>query len=167
MNEKRVKLHLGCGKTHIPGYIHIDEVDFPHIDFKRDISDLSIFGDCSVDLIYACHVLEHFKRKEIDNVLNEWYRVLKVGGMIRLSVPDFEAIITIYKKYEDMELIMGMLYGGQNFETNFHYSAFDFKYLSKKLTNACFKELKGINGNIRFTKTMMIIHNPTYPIWTK
>ena len=141
MSTNEIKLHLGCGKRYIRGFVHIDYCDFPHIDFKRDVSDLSIYQDNSVDLIYASHVLEHFKRYKIDSVLNEWYRVLKSGGILRLAVPDFESIITIYKKYEDLDLIMGMLYGGQDYEHNFHYLAFDFKYLSKKLKKVGFKDV--------------------------
>lgn len=137
----KIKLHLGCGKRFIPGFIHIDFGDFSHIDYNRDVSDLSIYDDNSVDLIYASHVLEHFKRFEVDKVLAEWYRVLKEGGILRIAVPDFESIITIYKKYQDMELIMGMLYGGQDYENNFHHIAFDFKYLSFKLKETGFKEI--------------------------
>ena len=49
--------------------------------------------DNSVDLIYACHLLEHFGRWEMHEVLQEWYRVLKTGGLLRLAVPDFSALI--------------------------------------------------------------------------
>lgn len=52
-----VKLHLGCGKRYIPGFVHVDLGDFPHIDFRRDIADLSVFGDDSVDVIYCSHSL--------------------------------------------------------------------------------------------------------------
>jgi len=79
MNTKEVNVHLGCGKRYIPGFIHIDLADYPHIDYKSDVSDLPMFEDSSVDLIYACHVLEHFKQYEIEGVLTEWYRVLKSG----------------------------------------------------------------------------------------
>jgi predicted SAM-dependent methyltransferase len=30
-----IKLHLGCGKRYIPGFIHIDLADYPHIDYKE------------------------------------------------------------------------------------------------------------------------------------
>ena len=81
------KLHLGCGKVYIPGFVHVDLMDFDHIDYKRSIDDLSIFENNSADLIYACHVLEHFKRDEIKKVLTEWFRVLKPDGVLRISIP--------------------------------------------------------------------------------
>jgi len=139
MNE--IKLHLGCGERYIPSFIHVDLADYPHIDYKHDILDLSMFEDNSIDLIYVCHVLEHFKRYEIERVLTEWYRVLKPCGILRVAVPDFEAIVKAYKKYMDIELIMGLLYGGQDYEYNFHHVAFDFKYLEKILKKIGFKNI--------------------------
>jgi predicted SAM-dependent methyltransferase len=134
------KLHLGCGKVYIPSFVHIDLMDYDHIDFKHSIDKLPMFEDNSVDLIYACHVLEHFKRNEIDDVLKEWFRVLKPGGTLRISVPGFEEIIAIYAKYKDLNLVLGPLMGGQTYIYNFHYMAFDFSNLSKSLREVGFKK---------------------------
>lgn len=135
------KLHLGCGKRYIPGFIHIDLADYPHIDHRTDVSDLSMFEDNSIELIYVCHVLEHFKRNEIEGVLSEWYRVLRPEGVLRLSVPDFEAIVAVYEKYRDIECVLGLLYGGQDYDCNFHHIAFDFKYMENLLRKVGFKSV--------------------------
>ena len=87
------KIHLGCWHRHIPGWIHVDLCDFPHIDFKSDIKDLPFFESNFADIIYASHVIEYFDREEIISALFEWKRVLKPGGIIRLAVPNFEALI--------------------------------------------------------------------------
>jgi predicted SAM-dependent methyltransferase len=142
MNTEEIKLHIGCGERYIPGFIHIDLADYPHIDYKSDVSNLSMFEDSSVDLIYACHVLEHFKRYEIEKVLKEWYRVLKPCAILRLAVPDFEAIVNVYEKYKDTELIISLLYGGQDYEYNYHHVALDFKYLEKLLVKVGFKKIR-------------------------
>ena len=135
------KLHLGCGKRYIPGFVHVDLADYPHIDYRTDVSDLSVFEDNSIELIYACHVLEHFKRYEVEKVLNEWYRVLAPEGILRLAVPDFEAVVLVYEKHKDLEPLMGLLYGGQQYEYNFHHVLFDFKYLEKLLKKVGFKNI--------------------------
>jgi len=136
-----IQLHLACGRRFIPGFIHIDTRKFPHINYVTDVSKLNMFLDNTVDLIYASHILEHFEKYKIDKVLKEWYRVLKIGGILRLAVPDFEKLIEIYKKYGDIELIMGPLHGGQTYKENFHYISFDLKYLRTKLESIGFKNV--------------------------
>ena len=141
-------MHLGCGSKFIPGFIHIDLGGYDHIDHNRDIRDLGIFANETVDLIYCCHALEYFDRYEVITVLTEWYRVLKKGGILRLSVPDFEAIVNIYLKYGDLDHqgILGPLYGkwqnSNDIETMYHKTAYDFTSLTKVLKNIGFNTVK-------------------------
>ena len=133
------KLHLGCGKRLLHGWKHVDIVEYPHIDYLQSIDKLDNFPDGSVESLYACHCLEHFKRHEIQNVLNEWSRVLKKDGEIYISVPDFEAITAEYHSNGNkLEPILGLLYGGQDNEYNIHYHTFDFQFIKKLLINAGF-----------------------------
>ena len=115
VDSKEIKLHLGCGKRYIPGFIHIDLGSYKHIDYQTSVNNLSMYGDEQVDLIYASHTLEYFDREEALTVLMEWRRVLKKGGdgTLRLSMPDFGAIVAVYQKYNDLEHegILGPLYG--------------------------------------------------------
>ena len=60
-----MKLHFGCGCRYIPGFVHIDVVDHPQVDHVSSIDNLSFLQDASVELIYNCHVLGHFKRREV------------------------------------------------------------------------------------------------------
>lgn len=133
-----MKLHLGCGKRFIDGFIHIDAVDYPHIDHVTSIDNLSFIQDESVDLIYNCHVLEHFKRRDVNRVLAEWYRVLKPGGILRISVPDFEKLCIVYEDTKNINLIIGALFGRQDYLYNIHYNVFDFLSLQKVLNDSGF-----------------------------
>jgi SAM-dependent methyltransferase len=136
-----VKLHLGCGKRFIPGYIHIDAIDYPHVDHVAAIDDLGFLPDDSCEVIYNCHVLEHFKRRDVGRVLKEWHRVLRPGGVLRTSVPDFTALCAVYAKYEDIDRVIGPLFGGQNYLYNIHYNVFDFRSLCRDLTAAGFDDI--------------------------
>jgi len=131
-----MKLHLGCGKRFIPGFVHIDVIDYPHIDHVNSIDNLSFLPDNSVSLIYSCHVLEHFKRRDVPRVLEEWKRVLKPNGTLRISVPDFESLCRVYQKYQDLSLIIGALFGRQDYLYNIHYNVFDFVSLTSFLHGA-------------------------------
>ena len=116
-----MKLHIGCGKKYLPGYKHLDIIKYPHVDYVTTANDLSMFDNESLEEIYACHILEHFSRIEIKNVLKEWRRCLMRGGILRIAVPDFEAIVAEYLSSGDLEKVMGLLYGGQNYKYNFHF----------------------------------------------
>ena len=137
-----IKIHLGCGKRFMPGFIHIDLVNYKHIDYKRDVRTLPMFRDSTVDLIYASHVIEYFDRHEVTKVLKEWHRVLKKGGILRLALPDFEAMIQVYIKYKNLNLIHGPLYGrweipGAN-KVIYHKTIYDFPSLKEVLGEAKF-----------------------------
>lgn len=131
-----MKLHIGCGKKYIPGYKHLDVINFDHIDFVCDTRKLTMIDDLSVSEIYACHILEHVERNEVVSVLREWNRVLKVGGILRVAVPDFEAVVAEYQINKDLQCFQGLLYGGQTYDYNYHHVAFDYIVLKQFLLEA-------------------------------
>jgi predicted SAM-dependent methyltransferase len=127
------KLHLGCGMRHIPGFLHVDILDAPHIDVQCSIDDLSRFADGSADLIYASHVLEHFGRHEVVGVLKEWCRVLAPGGVLRIAVPDFAAVVNLYEQEglkDGQSGLVGLVCGGQRNSYDFHKIIFDEPFLT-------------------------------------
>lgn len=80
------KLHLGCGEIILKDYINVDLYN-DKADVKCDVKKL-LFGNDSIDEIYACHLIEHFDFHEAFDVLREWKRVLKVGGKLVIETPD-------------------------------------------------------------------------------
>jgi len=135
------KLHLGCGKRYIPGFVHIDDVEFPHVDFVQDIRSLHNMEDGSASLAYACQVIEYFDREELPRVLTEWRRVLCPGGILRLSVPDFASITRLYAAGLKLEWFLGTLYGkipdGKG-GYRYHRTTFDEASLREILLSAGF-----------------------------
>lgn len=134
-----VNLHLGCWHRYIPGWVHVDLCDMPHIDHKTGIDQLPMFDDESADLIYSSHSFEYFDRQQAPAVLAEWRRVLKPGGALRLAVPDFEALTEIYRRTGRVEAVIGPLYGRMAIETAtgpttlYHKTVYDFTSLSTLL----------------------------------
>lgn len=141
--EGRLNLHLGCGKIDHNKFINIDGYPFPHVHYVQTIDKLPQFKDGSVDLIYASHCLEHFGRLQTGAVLSEWYRVLKKGAILRISVPDFDKLVELYSIYNrDPDVILPQLMGGQNNKYNFHLTAFNKVNLSRLLLGAGFSEIR-------------------------
>lgn len=146
MSDNIKKLHLGCGKRDFGvGWTHIDCGLFPHV-HSHNITQLS-FDDESVDLVYASHVLEYFDREEVLLVLREWHRVLKSGGIIRLAVPDFEAMCKLYINNNfPLKSFLGPLYGkiqpmGLD-KSIYHKTVYDFCSLEHVLYASGFSLVK-------------------------
>ena len=136
-----MKLHLGCGNRYIPGFYHIDGIESENVNLVSKLEDLGQIKTESVELIYASHVLEHFGRLEVPNVLVEWMRVLKPGGVMRLAVPDFDAVCRVYLESKNIEVVKGLVCGGQNYKYNFHYNIFDFESLENLLLKIGMKKV--------------------------
>lgn len=135
-------IHLGCGSIDARGYINVDIRRRPHIHHVHDVTKLEMFSDGFADLIYACHVLEHLSFRELLTVLKEWRRVLKCGGILRVSVPDFDRILNIYADYRTIDAVIPMLLGNQDYEFNYHKSIFNAAYLERLLKQAGFREVR-------------------------
>ena len=73
------------------GYINVD-VATERIgvvpDVICDIRNLQPFDNNYADEIMAIHVIEHFWRWEVVDILKEWVRVLKPGGRMIVECPN-------------------------------------------------------------------------------
>src|ERR1700690_4296593 len=106
------KLNLGCGEKSIKGFINIDVRHLDGVNEVDDIKTLSKYEKNSVDLIYACHVLEHTGRLEYMTVLKRWYDILQPNGILRIAVPDIEQVFLHYSKFKNLKQLRGLLWGG-------------------------------------------------------
>lgn len=136
-----MKLHLGCGDRHIDGYVNIDCRYQPGVDKVDNVKMLRRYHPNSIDVIYSCAVLEHFTRWENKDVLRRWCELLKPGGVLRISVPGWEELVAHYLEHKDLRVIMGMLYGGQDYKENFHCYIWDFKTMQEDLISVGFRQV--------------------------
>lgn len=134
-NSGKMCLHLGCGCVILPRFINLDIREEEGIDKVSLVYPIDYDND-KFDLVYASHVLEHFAKKQTQNILKEWVRVLKKDGTLRISVPDMEALIRIYQATKDLNQIIGPLYGNQDYRYNYHYTAFDYRTLKRLMEKA-------------------------------
>jgi ubiquinone/menaquinone biosynthesis C-methylase UbiE len=105
-----MRLHLGCGKRRLEGWLNCDLHDS---DMDMDIRVLP-FEDNSADEILAVHVCEHFYVHDILNVLKEWHRVLKTGGKIALELPCLDKVIAHFINGSPANMTLWPLYGDPN-----------------------------------------------------
>ena len=138
---KKIKLNLGCYNRKIHGFINIDIREDVQPDLIDDVFQLKKIKDNSVDLIYACHVLEHADYKESEIALKRWFTVLKPGGVLRLAVPDMEAHFAHYYYHKDLTLLHSTFWGSQRHPYDYHKNGWDLKKIKKDLTNAGFRDI--------------------------
>lgn len=121
-----VKLNIGAGPTVIPGYTPIDRK------YGTEAYPLQ-YADETVSDIRCSHLLEHLSFAEVPKALEEWRRVLKPGGRLRIAVPDAAKIM----QSGDPSWAY-MLMGGQTDGDDFHKSAYDEQRLAAYLKHAGF-----------------------------
>lgn len=95
------RLNLGCGNKILPGYVNVDVAAARagmRPDVICDLRDLSEFEDDSADEILSVHVIEHFWRWEVDDLLREWVRVLKPGARMVVECPNLQAACEAFLK---------------------------------------------------------------------
>lgn len=137
-----MKLNLGCGnRERIPGFTNVDLVHEKNVDIVSNVGKLPMIASESVELIYASHVLEYFDRDEARDVLTEWKRLLMPKGVLRLAVPDFEALVVVYERGYELSDIIGPLYGKMSIghgKNIYHKTVYDYKSLRRVLQAAGF-----------------------------
>lgn len=101
---KKLVLHVGCGDLEKGSGLHrhfkTDEWVEVRLDIEpkvkpdivSDIRDMRVIADNSVDAIWSSHNIEHVFPHEVPQTLSEFYRVLKVGGMMLIATPDMQSV---------------------------------------------------------------------------
>jgi SAM-dependent methyltransferase len=89
-------LNVGCGSAFHPAWVNIDIVSSSPLVRAHDIRKGLPYPDASFDACYSSHVIEHLTRDEVGKLSAELLRVLKPCGVVRIVVPDLEAIVKTY-----------------------------------------------------------------------
>lgn len=70
---------------------------------QHDVTNLLPLKDNSVDIIQSEDVMEHIEYNSLKQTINEIYRVLKPGGLFRLSMPDYKCDILFNRSEKDSD----------------------------------------------------------------
>lgn len=87
-----MKLHFGCGRNRLPGWSNLD---LPGTDVTKPLQ----LSDNLAKFIFHEHLLEHLDEVDGFNFLKECYRVLKPGGILRISCPCIDGLIWVYQNW--------------------------------------------------------------------
>ena len=121
-------VNLGCGERFHPDWINFDLVSNSPLVHRQDLSRGIPLSNASCDVVYHSHVLEHIRREDVPFFMSECGRVLRIGGVIRIAVPDLERICRLY-----LEKLEGALRGDRA-------SACDYEWLMLELYDQTVRE---------------------------
>ena len=94
-------LNIGCGGTFHPDWVNLDVAPADPNVLTVNINNGLPFPSESAIACYSSHVLEHLDKAGARDLIAECFRVLKRGGVIRLAVPDLEAMAREYLRILD------------------------------------------------------------------
>lgn len=166
-NRLNRKLEIGPGHRRIPGFETLSVVPERNVDYITNAIGRLPFSDDTFTVVYASHVLEHIPWPVAVNVVKEWIRILKPGGVLEIWVPDGVKICDAWLDFElrgnerwkddgwpvfnpDMDacrwanarlLRFGDGPGGDR-ETNWHHGFYSPRYLCKILEQSGLQEVR-------------------------
>ena len=153
---EKLTLNIGCGERAFKEYpeeykcINIDERDLSNVDKIMNVRKLD-FSDEYFDYILASDIIEHFPIIDIKNILTEWKRVLKIGGIIEFRMPNLKEICRKYiEGIHTTKLTSWLIFGGQDYSGNFHYVGFDREWFRLIIESLGFKEIEYIDEDNNF-----------------
>lgn len=135
-----MRLHIGCGKVRLMGYLNIDLYDGDeHIDCSNILESKKEW-EGKVEEIVGYHVFEHFPYKDAKRAMKQYYQLLKDGGKLVLEMPDMELIAQMYLDNPD-ELTCMYMWGNQSEPGQFHYWGWDKRTLLKLAKDCGFRDV--------------------------
>lgn len=164
METKPILINCGSGRTNFgPEWIHVDAVNYNHIQ-DNDVF-LHRWPENSVDLIYSSHMLEYFSVRDAKFLLQCWYGALKPNGIVRLAVPNFDALIAVYNRSSNFKDIVGPLYGELSMNDNYvyHKTCYTHETLGQLLIDVGFKNVQSWDYRINPVDDAAAAHWPHRP----
>lgn len=89
-------LNLGCGPNYHRSWVNLD-LNPPAPEVTRWNLEKGVpFSPETFEVVYHSHLLEHLPKPRAEALISECARILKPGGIIRIAIPDLEAIARAY-----------------------------------------------------------------------
>lgn len=124
------KLHLGCGRRYLEGYLNIDFPPSEHTVQKDLVADeyadirLLQYPAESIEEIRLHHVFEHFPRPVALALLCRWRNWLRPGGVLRIETPDamasFKQMASPFLDFGAKQQVLRHLFGSHEAQWALH-----------------------------------------------
>jgi predicted SAM-dependent methyltransferase len=144
--EKHKTIEVGGGKTPpYKGALNVDLLDYHTVDIIADLLLGLPFLNDELDKIVSVATLEHFNIPSINKILKEFYRVLRPGGELEVSVPSLKKAFAHYNNFGCDDILLRYLHGAQKDEYDIHLAVLDFERLRSLLEDAGFSNITEVD----------------------
>lgn len=99
----------------------------------------------STDVIYCSHFLEHLTKVDGRHFLQECYRSLKTGGLLRIAVPDLDIAMQIYQAGEVEKMQDLFFFTSSEWDFAAHKYNYNFTFLKEILEKIGFNNVSKKN----------------------
>ena len=98
-----MNVNLACGGVYVtaPTWLNLDYASNSPAVQRANLLGRLPLADATADLVYSSHFLEHIPRDQVAPFLQECWRILKPGGVLRLVVPDLKNLCRTYLQHRD------------------------------------------------------------------
>jgi SAM-dependent methyltransferase len=142
-----LKLNLGCGSTKLEGYVNIDVEPACQPDLVLNfVTERLPYESETVDEVVMFHTIEHIQRHLHVRILSEIHRVLKNGGQVILSYPNFWICAQYWKEnYQGQrDFWHATIFGRQLYPADYHVCAMDPTELEILLRDIGFERVRSL-----------------------
>lgn len=90
------RLHIGCGPHLLDGWLNADYEPKARSVLCLDATQRFPLPSDSFDTVFSEHMIEHVPHAGGAAMLSEVFRVLRPGGRVRITTPDFAFLVRLY-----------------------------------------------------------------------
>jgi len=153
-----IKVVIGTRTYLGPDWTHVDIDTSPLTDADGEQHPVDVVCDARkltlpdeyADIVYTSECLEHFPWREYQDVLKEWCRIVKVGGRIRIEVPDFLLACNQILEADTLDMdrrMQQIFFAEQLNEFDYHYVGITHRMLIDDFENMNFKVIDVKRGS--------------------
>lgn len=145
-----LQLNIGCGTNKLPGFINIDVEPSCKPDLLYDFTQAILpYDEKSIDKITFFHTIEHIRKPLHPRILVDFCRVLKNGGELLISYPNFWECAQNWKSNKNGQRTFwhATMFGRQLYPSDHHVCAMDPVELEQLLRVVGFDQIYHVPEN--------------------
>jgi predicted SAM-dependent methyltransferase len=163
---RELQLHVGCGPVVLPGWVNIDNLPYPGIDFLWDAARGIPFRNARY--VFAEHFIEHLSYSQAREFIAMCRAMLRDDGILRMSTPNLDWVwLVSYHPQQwtsTAEALHDCFVTNRAFRGWGHQFLYNFPTLSALLRNAGFAHVSAVTYGESATAALAgLEHHERYP----